>query len=267
MSILEVILIGWAVVAAIQAALWVVQRVRRDAGWVDVGWAYGIGVLAVLYAALLEGDPLRRWLIAALGGVWSLRLGSYLLSNRVLGKPEDGRYQALRASWGARAQPYFFLFFQFQAGLDVLFGMPLLVAMLHPGGPFGVTGWLGVVVWGVSVVGESLADRQLARFRADPANRGRTCRIGLWRYSRHPNYFFEFVHWWAYVLLAIGSPLWWLTLLGPAVMLFFLAKLTGIPATEAQAMRSRADYAEYQRTTSAFVPWPPRRRPAGTARL
>ncbi|MFZ5785249.1 MAG: DUF1295 domain-containing protein [Acidobacteriota bacterium] len=256
MSVFVVILIGWVAVAALQVALWLVQRARRDAGWVDVGWAYGIGVLAVLFAALLEGDPARRWLVAALGATWSVRLGSYLLVNRVLGKPEDGRYQALRASWGERAQPYFFLFFQFQALLELLFALPLLVAMRHPGGPLGVAGWLGVAVWVVAVGGETLADAQLARFRADPANRGRTCQVGLWRYSRHPNYFFEFLHWWAYVLLAFGAPLWWLTLLGPAVMLFFLATFTGIPATEAQALRTRADYAKYQRTTSAFIPWP-----------
>jgi steroid 5-alpha reductase family enzyme len=104
-----------------------------------------------------------------------------------------------------------------------------------------------------------LADRQLARFKRRPESRGKTCREGWWRYSRHPNYFFEWLHWWSYVLLAAGSPWWVLTLIGPALMLLFLFKVTGIPATEAQASVSRSDYAEYRRTTSAFIPWFPKR--------
>jgi steroid 5-alpha reductase family enzyme len=116
----------------------------------------------------------------------------------------------------------------------------------------------------VAFAGESLADRQLSRFRQDPRNRGRVCRDGLWRYSRHPNYFFEWLHWWAYVALAAGSPLWWIAVAGVAMMLLFLTRVTGIPPTEAQALRSRGEaYREYQRTTSAFFPWPPRTAGAG----
>jgi len=119
---------------------------------------------------------------------------------------------------------------------------------------------LAIAVWIVAIAGEGVADRQLARFRADPENRGKTCRAGLWRYSRHPNYFFEWVHWFTYVLLAFGSPYVWLTLAGPAVMLLFLYKVTGIPYTEKRALMSRGDdYRRYQETTSAFVPWFPRK--------
>jgi steroid 5-alpha reductase family enzyme len=107
----------------------------------------------------------------------------------------------------------------------------------------------------VALTGESIADRQLARFRASPSNRGKVCREGLWRYSRHPNYFFEWFHWWAYAWLAVGSPLWWLPILGVVVMYLFLTRVTGVPPTEAQAIRSRGDaYREYQRTTNAFFP-------------
>jgi steroid 5-alpha reductase family enzyme len=116
------------------------------------------------------------------------------------------------------------------------------------------------VLWAGAVLGETVADRQLAGFRADPANRGAVCRRGLWRLSRHPNYFFEWVQWWAYVLIGRGAPL---TLIGPAAMLVFLFRVTGIPYTERQALRSRGEaYREYQRATSAFVPWPPRRAPS-----
>ena len=117
-----------------------------------------------------------------------------------------------------------------------------------------------ILTWVVAVGGEWLADRQLADFRADPANRGRTCREGLWGWSRHPNYFFEWLHWFAYLWLAVGSHLWWLALIGPVLMLLFLYRVSGIPWTEAQALRSRGeDYVRYQREVSAFLPLPPRR--------
>jgi steroid 5-alpha reductase family enzyme len=119
----------------------------------------------------------------------------------------------------------------------------------------------GVVLWLGAVTGEAVADRQLERFRADPANRGRTCRVGLWSWSRHPNYFFEWLHWWAFALLAVGSPFAWIAALAPLLMLYSLLRVTGIPATEARALETRGDdYRDYQRTTSAFVPLPPGRR-------
>ncbi len=259
MSTVGLLLLGWVLMAATMAALWLVQRARRDAGVVDVGWTVGLGLLAILYAVVSGGDPLRRALVAVMAGGWSLRLAWHLLADRIIGKPEDGRYQALRAGWGERAQARFFLFFQVQAVVAVALSLPFLVAM-RGGGALGVAGLAGVAVWVVAVLGEALADAQLARFRADPANRGTTCRAGLWRASRHPNYFFEWLHWWSYVLLAAGSPAWWLALIGPTFMLYFLLKVTGIPATEAHALASRGDeYRDYQRTTSAFIPWLPKR--------
>ena len=118
---------------------------------------------------------------------------------------------------------------------------------------------IGLATWLASVGGEALADRQLARFRADPRHRGKTCRAGLWRYSRHPNYFFEWLHWFAYVLLAVGSPIAWLAWSGPVVMYVFLRWISGIPWTEQQALRSRGeDYARYQRSTPMLIPWFPK---------
>jgi steroid 5-alpha reductase family enzyme len=252
--------LGWFVVAAMMAALWLVQRRRHDAGVVDVGWAAGLGVLAVLYGVWGGGDWTYRLLVTALAGVWSCRLATYVYVNRVHGKEEDGRYQTLRARWGAAAQGRFFIFFQAQGVLDVILSLPfLVVASIERS---GLSWWAGcgIALWLSAVVGESLADRELAAYRADASHMGTTCRTGLWRYSRHPNYFFEWLHWWAYVVIAAGAPWWWVTLIGPAVMTVFLFKVTGIPATEARALAIRGDdYREYQRTTSVFVPWFPKR--------
>ena len=249
------VLVGWAVLAAALAALWTRQLRTRNATSVDVAWSAGLAFLALLYPWLVDGDLWRRVLVATLGAVWATRLAWYLLSHRVLGEAEeDGRYMAMREQLGNKAPIGFFLFYQAQAAVAVLFSLPMLAAM--QGGPLRLWAWLGVGVWAIAVVGESVADTQLARFRGDGSNTGQVCRRGLWRYSRHPNYFFEWLHWWAYVLIAEGATLSWV---GPIAMLVFLFRLTGIPYTEKQAIRSRGDaYREYQRTTSVFVPWPPK---------
>jgi steroid 5-alpha reductase family enzyme len=235
--------------------LWAIQLRTKDAATVDVGWSFLV-IAGAVAAGLLTDDHLwRRTLVAGMGAVWALRLGTYLLIRVLAGTQEDGRYRALREHWGERAPRNFLLLYLGQAGVAALFIAPIAAAMR--GGPLDAWAAAGVAVWLAAVTGESVADRQLARFRADPANRGAVCRAGLWRYSRHPNYFFEWVHWWAYVLIGHAAPL---TLLGPAAMLLFLFRVTGIPFTERQAVKSRGDlYRGYQRTTSVFVPWWPRR--------
>jgi steroid 5-alpha reductase family enzyme len=250
----------WVASALGMTALWAFSMRVRNVGYVDVGWA-GLMALAALFAGVVgEGSPLVRALVAMFGSLWGARLCLHLL-HRVLNEDEDGRYKALREAWnGSPAR--FFAFFQLQAVVVALFSLPFLAAAANP--TYGITGWmlLAVVVWVGSMAGESLADRQLAQFRANPANRGKTCRVGLWGWSRHPNYFFEWLHWFSYVLLAVGSSLFWLSLLGPVVMFAFLYRVSGIPWTEAQSLRSRGeDYARYQREVSAFFPWPPRRNP------
>jgi len=211
-----------------------------------------------LLALLGDGAAMPRIALAVLGGLWGSRLALHLW-HRVRSEPEDGRYQHLRRHWNGH-QGKIFGFFQFQALLIVLFALPFVAVAVNPQ-PQG-WGWLiaAVAMWLLSVSGESIADRQLARFRANPANKGKTCRDGLWRYSRHPNYFFEWLHWFTYVLLAVQSPLWWLAWSGPLVMYVFLRWVSGIPFTEAQALRSRGeDYREYQRTTTMLFPWFPSR--------
>ena len=250
--------LGAAFASLGMAALWLVQMRTRDASHVDAGWAIFIACVAVLYAALADGDAAHRVLAAVIASVWGWRLGLYLLFDRVLGAEEDGRYQALRKKWGERADRNFFLFFQLQAGFVVFFSLPFLFVVLDPSEGIGALEWAGVAVWAIGNGGVVTADRQLARWRANPANKGKTARGGLWGWSRHPNYFFETVTWCGVALVATAAPWGWLAWLVPAGLLFLLFRVTGIPATEAQALRSRPDYAEYQRTTSIFVPLPPR---------
>jgi steroid 5-alpha reductase family enzyme len=151
-----------------------------------------------------------------------------------------------------------FWFFQFQVVLALLLSVGFLVVAYRSSTPPLVAIVAALLVWIASVAGEALSDWQLERFKKDPANRGRVCQSGLWHYSRHPNYFFECLHWPVYLLLAIGSPWIWATLIPPAVMWFLLLKVSGIPMTEAQTAKSRPEYADYIRTTSAFIPWPPK---------
>jgi steroid 5-alpha reductase family enzyme len=260
MSTLAFVGLGWAASAAVMAGLWLAWRVRGNAGIVDVAWSLATAALGVTFALAGDGDARRRWIVAALVAVWGTRLGVHLWA-RVAREAEDGRYQQLRQAWGDAAARNLFVFFQVQALWAVLFALPMLAAAANPA-PVGAWDVVGVVIWTLALAGESIADRQLAAFKADPANRGRVCRQGLWFYSRHPNYFFEWIHWWAYVALAAGSPLWWLPPIGVAAMGWFITHVTGIPPTEAQALRSRGEaYRAYQRTTSAFVPWPPKTDP------
>jgi len=248
----------------IMSALWFVQARTGNSGIVDVAWTYGVGGLAILFASLSDGDPIRRWVVAALAGLWSLRLGTYIL-RRVMSEAEDGRYTRLKRDWGDAAQAKMFWFYQFQALGCVLFAVPMLIAAQVSQPPdFWV--YVGIAIWVLAIGGETLADGQLARFKQDPANRGNVCQVGLWKYSRHPNYFFEWLHWWSYVALAITAPWGWLSLFAPLVMLYLITRVTGIPPTEQRAIESRGDaYRIYQRTTSPFIPWPPKTERAADA--
>jgi steroid 5-alpha reductase family enzyme len=249
--------VGWPVAAGVMGLLWLRQTRTKDATSVDIAWSALLGVLAVLYAVLADGDVSRRVLIAVMVASATWRLALHLYVDRARGGVEDGRYATLRKQWGASAQRNFFLFFQAQALLDVLLSLPFALACLSDA-PLGWLDGAGAALWIIGLVGEALADRQLAAFKKLPTSRGKTCRVGLWRYSRHPNYFFQWCLWIAYALLGLSAPFGALGFAAPLLMLGLILFVTGIPPTEAQALRSRGDdYREYQRTTSAFVPWFP----------
>ena len=253
-------LFAWALLALVMAALWWVARFRRNAGIVDVAWALGTGLTAGwLLSVDQPGDPIRRLLLGLLVGLWSLRLAIHLWL-RLIREREDGRYTYLRQAAGERESVALFGFFQMQAAWGLMFAIPIWAAAHGTAGtPLGPLGIAGILIWLLGFAGEWLADRQLAQFRRRPANQGQVCRRGLWRYSRHPNYFCEWLLWVGYAVIAVGAPLWWVGAAAVPVMYLFLTRITGIPFTEAQALRSRGEaYADYQRTTSAFLPLPPR---------
>lgn len=253
------ILIALLLSVVLMIGVWLWQRRSGRADWVDAFWAGTIGALAVFYAVFGDGAIEKRVLVALVAGTWSFRLTQHLAVRLASHSEEDGRYQAMREHWGERAQLWLFVFFMGQALIAWTFSLPAWVVANDPSAAMNLWVVAGALVWFVSLAGESLADRQLAAFRRDPANRGKVCREGLWRYSRHPNYFFEWLHWFSYPLIAMGAPHQWLAWLGPALMLLFLYRVTGIPYTEKQSLKSRGDaYREYQRTTSAFIPWPPK---------
>jgi steroid 5-alpha reductase family enzyme len=253
---LHLALQGLAIVAAMMFALWLIHLLIRNAAIVDVGWAAGLAMLAIFYAAKGPEYPARKWAIATMAGFWGLRLAAYLFFSRVLRKREEGRYVQLRREWKTHLPLRFLFFFEFQALLTIVLSLPFLLASLNTRKSLGKLEEIGAAIWLISICGEAIADYQLNRFRKNPANKGKTYRSGLWGYSRHPNYFFEWMIWVGYAIYALGSPWGWLGLISPALMLYFLLGSTGIAATEAQALRSRGtEYRAYQRSTSTFVPW------------
>ncbi|WP_425105921.1 DUF1295 domain-containing protein [Ancylobacter sp.] len=250
---------------AMTGAWWAAER-SGNHGWVDTIWSYASGVAGVAAALLpLGGEPWlpRQLLVAGMVGLWSARLGTHILQRTLRGH-DDPRYADLRRQWGAAASRRLFQFLQVQA----LAGLVLAVAVgaaAHNPAPFWRLGdGLGIALFLGALLGAALADRQLARFRADPANRGRVCDAGLWGVTRHPNYFFEWLGWTAYPAIALslaylpGAA----ALLAPALMYVLLVYASGIPPNEAHMLRSRGDaFRAYQRRVNAFWPGPARRDP------
>lgn len=244
-------------ISGVCAGLWWWQRRTGDAGIIDVAWAGGIGLGALALLVAGDGDLVTRLVVAAAIATWAVRLGGHVL-RRSARRGEDGRYSDMRERLGERIQAWLFWFFQAQAGFVLVFLLPFaFIAVADPGPVALVT---AAALWLLGIAGSAVADRQLDAHIADPGNRGRTCRRGLWAWSRHPNYFFEWLHWWSYPVLAVAAPWGFLALVVPLFLLWLLLRVTGIPPTERQAVKSRGDdYRRYQEEVSVFVPWPPRR--------
>lgn len=242
---------------AVMALGWLVQQRLHNAGIADLLCAASIGVSAAYYGAVAAASMFSQVLVCALGGVWAFRLVMTLL-RRMLAEREDARYRYMRQAADGRTVTFVPLF-AYRAVSATLFSMSLYAAAANPSGAPRAWTLLGAAVYAVGLLGQMCADVQLAAFRAQPRNFGRSCRRGLWRYCRHPNYFFEAVHWSAYPILAIGTPwpIWPLALCAP--VLTVLEWIVAIPTAEAQALRTRGDdYRAYRSATQALLPWFPR---------
>lgn len=259
MTLTSIFLYAWCFSAVVMLLLWMVQYKTENAGIVDVAWSFLtplVGVWLILTDDV--ANEARQWLIIVMALFWGFRLGIYLYK-RVMNEVEDGRYRYMRQYCGKYAQPVMFVFFQVQASWTLLFALPFWAASRNGNTGIDILDVLGLSVWLIAIAGEVISDQQLHRFRMNPENKGVVCNTGLWRYSRHPNYFFEWLQWWAFVLIGYGSDYWWLTWTGLIVIYIFITRITGVPYTEQQSIRSRGDaYREYQKTTSMFFPLPPK---------
>lgn len=245
-------------------AAWGFQRSWNNAGWVDVFWTFATGLAGVSGALWLwSADvavPSRQAAAVTLAAFWATRLGLHLRA-RVLTRPEDARYAGFRRDWGERFQSRLFLFLQIQAVVAWPLAVAVMIAARNPAPGVRMTDLAALAVGAAAILGEATADRQLARFVLDPDNRVRVCDTGLWAWSRHPNYFFEFLGWCAWPLFAfnLAWPWFWLTPLAPALMYWMLAHVSGIPPLEQVMLASRGDaWRAYKSRTSAFFPLPPR---------
>ncbi len=250
-------LISFAVVSAIMIFTWIIAYKIKNAGIVDILWAFNFLFIAFVIWLLADGASTRKNLVCFLAGLWSIRLGIYLLI-RVgshLNK-EEGRYQQLRSEWAPNANLKFFIFFQMQALSNVFLAIPFFIIAINPAPTLSIIEYIGAAFWLLFIIGEGLSDYQLQQFKKKSANKGKVCNTGFWNYSRHPNYFFQFMLWIAVFILALPSPYGWISIICPIVIGLLIFKVTGIPMTEEQSIRSKGDlYKEYQRTTSVFIPW------------
>ncbi|SDA97809.1 DUF1295 domain-containing protein [Mesorhizobium qingshengii] len=266
MSIVFALLIIAVGLSATMAVAYLVAVRSGRSGWIDAIWSFSVGLFGAIAALLTYADneilP-RQWLVAGLALAWSLRLGFHIAMRTAGGGQDDPRYSQLKHEWGADFRARLFWFLQIQAAAAFLLVLSIMAAAHNPGPALGSNDWAGIVLMLVAVGGEAIADRQLTAFRADPANTGKVCDAGLWGLSRHPNYFFEWLGWLAYAVIAIDTtgvyPWGWVALGGPVLMYWLLVHVSGIPPLEAHMLRSRGEqFRHYQARVNAFWPGLPR---------
>ena len=242
---------------------WLMVTYNRRAGLVDVAWSFSIALNVMIAAWVMGTAPLMvRMFLGIASGIWFLRLTWHLLRRYVNETHEDTRYANMRRAMGGYQHLGFLAFFMFQAGLVALFSYPMLKLLSIPTQQWNdwtpYTVLVAAIIMALALIGESTADQQLYRFKLNPQNKGKTLNRGLWKYSRHPNYFFEWLHWFAYPILGLAAGLYSLWIY-PLLMWLFLYYITGIPFSEQQALAHRGDnYKDYQRRTPMFIPWPPK---------
>jgi steroid 5-alpha reductase family enzyme len=249
-------LIGGLALVILFTLTWILQLQTKNAAIVDTVWSASFPLLALIYFTLLNGNIQRQLLLVAVVCIWGFRLAIHLYL-RTAGRPEDARYAALRKEWGEKQNAIMLRFYYFQAFLALVLSLPFALILLNKASGLNYFEIAGAGIWLIAFIGESAADHQLKKFKKDASNRGKICDKGLWHYSRHPNYFFEWLVWVSFFVMALGSNLGYITIICPLAMYYFLTKVTGIKYTEEHMMKSRGKtFTDYQNSTSAFFPMP-----------
>jgi len=257
-NLITLIFSGWLIAALVMLILWLFYLRDKEPGLVDIGWATCIGCATwwMFYHIPVRGT--RQWGLLLCVAFWSVRLVTLLIMRMAKGQ-KDQRYVELSSRWKSGLNWKYLLFFQAQAFTVALLLIPIALSLLASEPTWTYWDTAGTLIFIIGMTGEMLADRQMARFRGNPNNHKKVCYVGLWRYSRHPNYFFESLIWISYAVIAMNHPLGFIGWVSPAVIIISILKITGIPPTEQLLLASKGDaYREYQRKTSVFIPMPPR---------
>ncbi|MBI3510784.1 MAG: DUF1295 domain-containing protein [Bacteroidetes bacterium] len=259
---IEIPLVSFACCSIVMIIIWIWAYRIQNAGVVDIFWAFNFTIIAAVIYFMADGYAPRKEVVCILAALWSLRLGIYLLIR--VGSHldhEEGRYAQLRKEWGPKPDRTFFFFFQAQALSNIFLATPFFIIALNKTDHLSIPEMTGAGMWLLSIIGEGVSDWQLKNFKKDPANKGKVCEAGLWGWSRHPNYFFQFMIWVSVFILALSSNWGWISFVCPLTIFMLIWKVTGIPMTEEQSVRSRGDlYRDYQRRVSVFVPLPPKKK-------
>lgn len=248
------------VVWGIMTILWIVSLALKDAGIVDIFWGLGFVIINWVAFLVTENESgMRQWLLNVIVTIWGMRLFLHILI-RNIGKPEDFRYQNFRKQYGKKFWWYsYFQTFMLQGFLMFIISMPLVITQYaNTPESLGFLDWAGLLLWLVGFFFETAGDYQLTRFKKNPANKGKIMKSGVWKYTRHPNYFGDATQWWAYYLIAVSVPFGFLTIFSPIIMSYFLVKVSGVAMLERSMAEKKPGYKEYMQTTNAFIPWFPR---------
>jgi steroid 5-alpha reductase family enzyme len=259
MTFFQIYILAFAAIISMMTVLWLISVRIRNVSIVDLFWGFGFVVASVVYFIYSEGFETRKILLMTLVTIWGLRLSIYL-AWRNLGKDEDFRYQKFRKDFGEDRYWWysFFSVFLLQGVLMWLISVPLLGAQFYEGNELGLFDFIGVVIWIIGFVFEAGGDIQLARFKADPANKGKVLDTGFWHYTRHPNYFGDAAVWFGYGLICISAGSYW-PVLGSVLMTALIIKVSGVALLEKTLNTTKPGYQDYVRKTSAFIPWFPKK--------
>lgn len=255
-SIYEMLGASLVAVLALMAILWAIYFVKRNAGIGAIGWASGFILTSWIYLLIGDGYLLKKLAMTLMVTIWAARL-VFLFYQRYVSLPEDSRFVDIRASWGGdRSGILFLMLFLFKGLLVVILSIPFLIVSHNAKSSWDSWELIGFLIWAAGVVGESIADLQMQKFRSNPGSQEKVYQNGLWRFSRHPNYFFEWVVWIGFWVFALPTQGGWLAIISPALVLALLLKVSGIPLLEPVLLKKKGEaYALYQKTTSPFFPW------------